>query len=127
MLDEADEKYGVQLPLADLFFWGTDRSNVKEITSAFFVGESLIAGDTCDHYAYRAPDVDFQVWIRANGDPLTCRLVITTMDDEARPEYQATLQWDLEPVLGEGMFSFAPSAGVTQIEQEPVEDGEQGG
>ncbi len=127
MLDAADEKYGVQLPLADLFYWGTERSNVKEIASAFFVGESPIAGDTCNHYAYRGPDADFQVWIRKNGDPLPCRLVITTTDEEGWPEYEATLRWDVDPLLGEGMFSFAPPAGVTKIDQESVEDGEQGG
>lgn len=127
MIDAADAKYGVQLPLADLFFWGTERSNVKELKSAVFVGETQIRGDSCSHFAYRAPEADIQVWIRSSGDPLPCRLIVTSTVDEARPEYEATLEWELAPVLGEGMFSFVPPPGVTQIDQEPVQDEKQGG
>jgi hypothetical protein len=76
----------------------------------------LLCGKTCDHFAYRADGVDFQVWIASVGDPLPCRLVITTTDDPARPEYEATLSWDLEPLYDDSMFSFAPQQGVTRIE-----------
>jgi hypothetical protein len=119
-LDLADEKYDVQLPLADLFFWSTSRSRVEALSSAFFIGESRIDGKTCNHYGYRDETVDFQVWIAKHGDPLPCRLVITTTDDPARPEYEATLTWDLEPLLDDTMFSFAPAEGVTRIEQVEV-------
>lgn len=119
-VDLADEKYGVQLPLADLFFWGTPRSNVEGLSVAYFVGEARIDGQTCDHYAYRAEGADFQVWISKHGDPLPCKIVITTTDDPARPEYEATLHWDVEPLLTDSMFSFAPPAGVTKIEQQQV-------
>lgn len=118
MLEDADRRFGIQLPLADLFYWNTERSTVEGLTSAFFVGESRIDGKRCDHYAYRANAVDFQIWIASAGDPLPCRLVITTTDDPARPEYEATLDWDLKPLLDDTMFSFAPANGVTLIEQE---------
>jgi hypothetical protein len=83
--DLAEEKYDVELPLADLFYWGTDRSDVKSFTAAFASGETRIGGDTCSDYAYRSDVTDVQVWIRKHGDPLPCRLVIVTTDDAARP------------------------------------------
>ncbi len=120
MLEDADQRFGIQLPLADLFYWNTDRGRVEGLRSAFFVGQSRIDGQRCDHYAYRADVVDFQIWIASAGEPLPCRLVITTTDEAARPEYEATLNWDLNPLLDDTMFSFAPVSGVTLIEQEPL-------
>lgn len=121
MLDAAAERYDVQIPLADLFYWGTERSNVRNLSSGFFVGESRIGDHTCNHYAYRVEGADFQVWLRKSGDPLPCRLVITTTDDDARPEFGATLSWELEPDLGDAVFAFSPPAGAEQIEQQALE------
>jgi hypothetical protein len=115
----AVERYDISMPLADLFFWGTERSNVKELTSAYFVGESRIGSIICDQYAYRAPGADFQVWIRKDGDPLPCRLVVIDTDSPARPRYSATLEWEPEAELGNSIFSFSPPAGASKIEQVP--------
>lgn len=117
-LDIAQEKYDVELPLADLFYWGTDRNNIKDLTVAFSVGDARIGGETCSHYGYRSDVTDFQVWIRKHGDPLPCRLVIVTTDDEARPRYASTLEWDLDPLLGDTVFTFAPPPGAEKIGQE---------
>ncbi len=119
MLEETEVRYDVSFPLADLFYWGTERSNVKELTSAYFVGESRIGGNVCEHYAYRAPGADFQVWIRKSGDPLPCRLVVIDTDTPARARYAATLQWEPEAALGDSIFSFSPPAGASKIEQAP--------
>jgi hypothetical protein len=116
--DLAEEKYDVELPLADLFYWGTERSNLKAFSAAFAAGQTRIGGETCRHYAYRSDVTDIQVWIRTHGDPLPCRMVIVTTDDEARPRFAATLEWDLDPLLGDTLFSFAPPPGAEKIEQE---------
>lgn len=118
--DIAEEKYDVELPLADLFYWGTERSNVKAFTTAFAAGQSRIGGETCGHYAFRSDVTDVQVWIRVHGDPLPCRLVIVTTDDEARPRYEATFEWDLDPLIGDTVFTFAPPPGAEKIEQQPI-------
>jgi hypothetical protein len=123
MLDAADERYDLQIPLTDLFRWGTERSNVKSVSSAHFVGESRIGDGVCNHYAYRTQGADFQVWIRKGGDPLPCRLVVTDTTMEARPKYAATISWEPDVVLGESIFAFAPPPGASKIEQEPVEAG----
>ena len=121
MLDMAEEKYGVEVPLADLFYWGTERSNVDTITAAFAVGDGRIGGETCNQYAFRSDVTDFQVWIRKHGDPLPCRLVIVTTDDEARPRYTATIEWNLEPLIGDATFAFTPPPGAEWVEQEQIQ------
>ena len=68
---------------------------MKEISSAYFVGEANIGGQVCNHYAFRANAVDFQVWIRKEGDLLPCKLVVNDRELEARPQYSATLSWQV--------------------------------
>lgn len=122
-IEAAEEKYGVVFPLADLFYWGTDRSNVGDVSSAHFVGESRIGDNVCDHYAYRAEGADFQVWIRSGGDPLPCRLLVIDTESESRPRYAATLSFEPNAALGDSIFSFAPPPGASRIDQAAVEDG----
>jgi hypothetical protein len=114
----AHEKRGIQMPLADLFHWGTEHSNVKEISSAHFVGEANVAGSICNHYAYRTQTVDFQVWIRKEGDPLPCKLVVNDRQIEVSPKYSATLAWDVGSQFDDQTFTFVPPEGAEKIDIE---------
>ncbi|HEY6413576.1 MAG TPA: DUF2092 domain-containing protein, partial [Edaphobacter sp.] len=52
LIAHLDEKYGLELPLIDLFKWGTDAADPKRITSAIDVGPATINGTTCEQYAF---------------------------------------------------------------------------
>ncbi len=67
-LEEANARYDLELPLADLFLWGTERAGLGQLQEAAFVGASSIGGVAVDHFAYRQSDVDWQIWI-AQGAP----------------------------------------------------------
>jgi hypothetical protein len=121
MIDAAHVKYGLAVPLADLFYWGTERSNVKSVSSAYFVGEGTVGGATCNHYAYRTTGVDWQVWIRKDGDPLPCKLVVTDTGDASRPQYAATITWSNTDTLDDKTFEFTPPEGAREIEEIVVE------
>lgn len=123
-IELANQKYDVHIPLADLFLWGTEKSNIDSLSIAYFVGESRINGQTCNHFAFRTEGVDFQVWIAKRGDPLPCRLVLDAASDPVRPHYAATLTWNLDPLIVDSLFSFAPPAGVTEIKQAEVVNAE---
>ncbi len=77
LVQVANQKYGLPLPLADLFLWGTDKGGVDDITSAAYFGPARIGGKDCGHYAYRQSDVDWQIWIERGAHPLPCKIVIT--------------------------------------------------
>jgi hypothetical protein len=108
LLALASERYGLELPLADLFFWGTDHARLDDITEAMVIGPSRIGGVLCDHYAFRQDGLDWQVWIQSGKRPLPRRLVITTTADEARPQYSALMTWNLAPKLDDKVFTFVP-------------------
>jgi hypothetical protein len=119
-LQAAEQKYDLDVPLADLFLWGTERGGLKDIKEASFIGPAMIAGKSCDHYAFRQDDVDWQVWIRQGAQPLPCKIVITTTADPSQPQYSAVLAWNLAPKIDKASFAFAPPKGVRKIEITPV-------
>ena len=115
-LKAAATKYELDVPLADLFYWGTDQSGIDDITSAIYVGPSRVAGVAVDHYAFRQPGVDWQVWIESGKAPLVRKVVITTLDEPSQPQYTAVLHWDLKSPLSDKVFSFVPPKGAMKIE-----------
>jgi hypothetical protein len=106
VLKQVDDDYGIELPLADLFSWGSDPSLAARITSVFGVGTDTFDGQPCDHFAVRQPHVDWEIWIRQGADALPCKMVITTKDDPAMPEYIAVMHWNTSDALADDTFTF---------------------
>jgi hypothetical protein len=52
LADTLADKYDLELPLVDLFYWG-ERKSLDEIRGASDIGPSQIDGVTCEHYAFR--------------------------------------------------------------------------
>lgn len=100
------DRFGIELPLTDLFYWGGPESKEKEITAAADIGPSQIGGVSCEHYVFRQAGLDWQIWIQLGDYPLPRKLVLTTMTDEARPRYSSTLTWNLAPAFNESAFEF---------------------
>jgi hypothetical protein len=121
LVQAADQKYGLEIPLADLFLWGTDKGGLDDITDAMYLGPARIVDRDCDHYAYRQQDVDWQVWIERGKRPLPCKMVITTTDEPSQPQYSAVLKWDLAPKLNPSTFTFAPPKDARKIETATVQ------
>jgi hypothetical protein len=115
LADMLDQKFKLEMPLEDLFRWGGPHSKTDAIKSAMFVGPSEIGGVTCGHYAFRQEGLDWQVWIQLGDYPLPRKLVLTTLTDEARPQYVATYTWNLAPSFNDEAFTFTPPAGAGRV------------
>jgi hypothetical protein len=115
LADTLDEKYGFGVPLSDLFRWGGASWSPEGITGAMDVGPSVVAGTTCQQYAFRQDDVDWQIWIQKGDHPLPRRLVITTKTDEARPQHTAEYTWNLAPSFNDAAFVFDPPEGAGRV------------
>lgn len=115
MILQIKEKYDLELPLADLFLWGTDKADSEAIKEAAFIGVEQMNGHDSEHYAFRQEGIDWQLWIRPGDQPLPDKLVITTTDDPAQPSYSANLKWNLAPKLKDTDFSFVPPKGAVKI------------
>jgi hypothetical protein len=115
LVDKIYDEYGIEMPLVDLFKWGTDQSTVKRITSAMDVGPSTVQGITCEHYAFRQEGLDWQIWIQLGDYPLPLKFVIRTLTDDARPQHTSNLVWNLAPSYNEAAFTFDPPADAQRI------------
>ena len=115
LVDVLDQKFGVEMPLVDLFRWGSDAASATNITLAVDIGLSKVGGADCRQYAFRQEGLDCQVWIQIGDFPLPRKLVLTTTTDEARPQFQATCAWNLAPTFTEEDFTFKPPADACRI------------
>jgi hypothetical protein len=115
LVDKVYNDYGVEIPLVDLFKWGTDESAIRRITSASDVGPGTVQGITCEHYVFRQEGLDWQIWIQLGDYPLPRKFVIRTIADDARPQYTSNLVWNLAPSYNEAAFAFDPPAGSLRI------------
>lgn len=123
LIDAVNEKYDVDIPLLDLFLWGSDRASTNEITSADDIGPGVVDGTTCEHYIFRQPGLDWQIWIQLGDHPLPRRMVLTTTTDDARPEHTSVLKWNLAPSYSEDTFVFNPPADAKKIVFAEVKEG----
>jgi hypothetical protein len=115
-----EKRYGFDLPLADLFYWGTTEDATAAIVGATKVGTATIEGIACDHLAFHQKDVDWEIWIEQGGRPLPHKYVITTTTEKIRPQHSMVLNWDLAPKLDDQMFTFTAPTSAHQIEFQPL-------
>ena len=115
LIDVAEQRYNLEFPLVDLFYWGTDKSGLKDIKTASSFGRSKVGDYDCDHYALQQNDVDWQIWIQRGAQPLPRKLVITSKRELGQPQFTAVLGWNLEPKLNESAFMFEPPKGARRI------------
>ena len=110
------DKYDIELPLADLFRFGSP--TLERLRHQGGDGHRPERGRrhvTCEHYAFRQDGVDWQIWIQKGEHPLPRKLVITTTTDAARPQFSATYTWNLAPSFNDAAFTFVAPAGAKKI------------
>jgi len=120
LIERLEERYGVELPLSDLFLWGTPAAPLDKIESAMNAGQDFVGDDLCDHYAFRQAKADWQIWITTGSSRLPRKIVITSRTDEARPQSVSLIDWNLKPTFKDTVFKFTPPKGASRIEIVPV-------
>ena len=116
LVGKLEEKYAVEIPLSDLFVWGTAGAPLDKIDSAMNAGQDFIGDDLCNHYAFRQGKIDWQIWITTGSKPLPRKIVITNRGDEARPQSVSVLDWNLKPTFKDAVFKFTPPKGAIAVE-----------
>jgi hypothetical protein len=115
-LEHLSEELGVPVPLGNLFSENFAAPLEDQIVAGYFVGSAEIGGRHCEHFAFRLPEVDVQLWIEEGDRPLVARIVITHKRDDGNPQFRATLRdWDLVADTPETLFQFEPAEGSEQL------------
>lgn len=106
---------GVELPLIDVLYHGTTGTLTEGVRTGIWVGETTIDGVACDHLAFRQAAIDWQLWVQKGEKALPRKMLITTRYTVGEPQWQATLDWNLQPTIGDATFRFDPPAGTTEV------------
>ena len=116
MIPDLEDETGIRFATAPLLLSNPFRVLTRGLTSAVVVGPSMVHGAVCEHLAFRAPGLNWEIWIDSSGSALPKRLAVTFTD---RPNFPRTLiefsNWNLHPWLGAGAFAFHKPAGASEI------------
>lgn len=118
-LDEAQERSGIDFPLADLLSSDPGDSLLADVTSGGQVGTSTIDGMTCRHFFFvqASEDLEWELWLEDNDRALPRRVIVTYRSLPGRPIFIAELSnWDFSAPIADSAFAFEPPAGATQVE-----------
>jgi hypothetical protein len=117
MLDFARTRLDIVAPVSDLVYKDAYKILMDGVTDGIVVGKAVIEGVRCDHLAFRAQQVDWQIWIQEGAQPLPRKIVITTLDLPNAPQFAVTVtRWNLKPVFDAQTFKFTQHAGVKKID-----------
>jgi hypothetical protein len=116
VLQKLEDDYDVSVPLNDLFRWGSKSTDEQSLKSGMRVGYARIGDVDTDQYAFRQADVDWQVWIERGDRPLPRKVVITTLEEAAQPQYVAYLDWNDAAKFDTAAFNFVPPKDASKIE-----------
>jgi hypothetical protein len=109
------QRNGIELPLLDLMYVSMGGKLEPTIREAGVIGQTTIQGVKCTQVAFRGDVVDWQLWITEGDTPLPRKLVITTNDHAARPQYSALLRWDVATPIAATDFVFTPPATASRF------------
>ncbi|HEY7165973.1 MAG TPA: DUF2092 domain-containing protein [Candidatus Binatia bacterium] len=117
MLDFAREKLDVFAPAAEFLYKNAADKMLKEASSGFVVGQSVIGGVKCTQLAFRGAEVDWQVWIEDGARPLPRKFILTSKKIASEPQMTVLVKsWDMAPKVADGEFSFTPPKDVKKID-----------
>ncbi|WP_448204929.1 DUF2092 domain-containing protein [Azospirillum sp. sgz302134] len=106
----------VRLPLALMLVTTLPAELDQRLLALDYVERDTLTPVPTDHLAGQTDEVDFQVWIAAEGTPLPQRITITYKNDEGEPQFRADLNdWTLNPQVPAAQIAFTPPQGAERI------------
>ena len=118
-----EKDIGVPMPAGDLLLANPYPVMAAGVTSSGYYGIEYVAGVPSHHLAFRTALVDWQLWVKAEGDPLPTKYVITTKGIDGAPQFSVQFgNWNLKPAIAAGRFSFVAPKGAKKLDKLPVDE-----
>ena len=117
LIDVLRDKYHRPLPAADLLLANAYDALMDGVVDVKDLGSGVVGGVECDYLAFRAEEVDWQIWIAQGDRPYPCRYVITSKGVQHGPQYSIQFRnWRTGNEVAATDYAFKEPAGATQIE-----------
>lgn len=110
-------KAQINFPSADIMYSDPYAVMTKNLTDATVIGESMVNGVEVEHFAYRDPIIDWEIWIAKGEKAVPMRLAMKYKQVERQPSFLVEFaDWKLNPRLKDKMFDFKAPADAKKIE-----------
>jgi hypothetical protein len=117
-IDEVRAVFGLEaVGGADLLYSNAYEGLLYEVESGAYYGETWLGGVKAHHLAYRAADIDWQLWVSAEGDPLPLKYVITSKWMTGAPQFTVQMrEWDATVTVSAADVTFKPPEGARALD-----------
>ncbi len=122
VIDQLRDRFHRQLPGADLLLQNVYGELMTDVTDVKDLGSGVIGGTECDHFAFRAKETDWQIWIAQGANPYPCRYVITSKGVDQAPQFTMVVRdWQAGAGVAAADFSFKPPAGAKKLDAKDLQ------
>ena len=122
LVDELRLEHNRALPAADLLSSDPYDVLMLDVVDVKDLGSGVIGGVECDYLAFRAKEVDWQIWIAHGERPYPCRYVITSKLITGGPQYTIQIRdWKNGDEVAATDFSFKNPTKARKVELENLE------
>jgi hypothetical protein len=110
------------LPAADLLLADPYEALMQDVVDVKDLGSGVIGGVECDYLAFRAKEVDWQIWIAQGERPYPCRYVISSKFMDGAPQYSIQVRdWKTGGEVTATDFNFTPPADAKKVDLKNLE------
>ena len=104
-------------PAADLLLSNSYDQLMQGVTDVKDLGSGVIGGVECDFLAFRAEEIDWQIWVAQGDEPYPCRYVVTSKKIDGEPQYSIQISnWATGNGAESDNFTFENATNATKIE-----------
>nr|WP_290442968.1 DUF2092 domain-containing protein [Rhodovulum tesquicola] len=102
---------------ADLLYANPYEGLIYEVETGRHMDEVTVGGGSAHHLLYRAAEIDWQLQVQSEGDPVPVKYVITSKWVTAAPTFSVQL-WDVTPGVATDAetYGFTPPEGSTEVD-----------
>lgn len=123
LVDEMRDKLHRPVPGADLLLPNVYDELMRDVTDIKDLGSGVIGGVECDHLAFRAKEVDWQIWIAQGEKPYPCRYVITATQVDRGPQYSIQISdWKTGTDVVAEDYGFKNKTNAKKVDLEKLTD-----
>jgi len=116
LIDEL-RKHNRPLPAADLLLSDPYEALMLDVVDVKDLGSGVIGGVECDYLAFRAKEVDWQIWIAQGERPYPCRYAITSKFMDGEPQYSIQIKdWKTGEEVAATDFGFKNATDAKKVD-----------
>ena len=126
LVDVLRDKYKRPVPGADLLMSNVYDELMPQVKDTKDLGSGVVGGVECNHLAFRAGDVDWQIWIATGDRPYPCLYVITSTKVAGIPEYRLLIRnWKTGSDVAADDFTFKAPADASKVDIAKLTDSDE--